>query len=391
MEPVLLNALLEIFRAWTPAFAQTRSGKRAVEQALGSLLAMGRRTLSRTLWALGRQDLDWSADYKLHSRANSKAQDLFQPVLEQGARWCDDSVLVVAMDDTRIRKTGRKILTAFYQRDPLSPKFRVNLMWGLRFLHFSLLVPLYRSGAAVPPRSLPVRFLEVPAVRKPGKKASPAEIEAHRQLVKQQNLSRRAVDLLQELRQSADSAGLSQRTILAVGDSGFCNRTLLRWRASRRRGSWVGSKIEKWLKLEINRDKTRVVDLGKAKASLDFLGYTFRWHRDRYAREQRYLHVGPSNKSLQREWDRISELTDRRQGCTPITRLIERLNRQLEGWANYFSLGYPRDAYRGINWHLGYRLANHLKHHRSQRPYQLPEGNDVLRASPAAWSGVPEH
>lgn len=27
-----------------------------------------------------------------------------------------------------------------------------------------------------------------------------------------------------------------------------------------------------------------------------------------------------------------------------------------------------------INWHLGYRLANHLKHHRSQRPYQLPEG-----------------
>ena len=151
MEPVLLNALLEIFRAWTPAFAQTRSGKRAVEQALGSLLAMGRRTLSRTLWALGRQDLDWSADYKLHSRANWKAQDLFQPVLEQGARWCDDSVLVVAMDDTRIRKTGRKILTAFYQRDPLSSKFRFNLMWGLRFLHFSLLVPLYRSGAAVPP------------------------------------------------------------------------------------------------------------------------------------------------------------------------------------------------------------------------------------------------
>ena len=26
------------------------------------------------------------------------------------------------------------------------------------------------------------------------------------------------------------------------------------------------------------------------------------------------------------------------------------------------------------NWHLGYRLANHLKHHRSQRPYQLPQG-----------------
>ena len=53
---------------------------------------------------------------------------------------------------------------------------------------------------------------------------------------------------------------------------------------------------------------------------------------------------------------------------------IDRLNRQVQGWANYFSLGYPSKAFRQINWHLGYRLANHLKYHRSQRPYQLPEG-----------------
>src|SRR5580693_6497810 len=163
----LFNALLVILRAWTPAFAQSRSGQRATDQVLGALLAMGRRTLSRSLWALGRQHQDWSADYKLHSRASWNTQELFQPVLQQAARLCDDSLLVIAMDDTRIRKTGRKILTAFYQRDPLSPKFRFNLMWGLRFLHFSLLVPLYRSNADVPPRSLPLRFLEVPAIRKP--------------------------------------------------------------------------------------------------------------------------------------------------------------------------------------------------------------------------------
>jgi RNA-directed DNA polymerase len=148
---------------------------------------------------------------------------------------------------------------------------------------------------------------------------------------------------------------------------------LARWQGLRLQG-WIEEKVEKWLGLEINRDKTRVVDLREEKASLDFLGYTFRWHRDQYGRNQRYLHVEPSKKALQRERDRISEMTDRRQGCTPIPRLIDKLNRQLEGWANYFSLGYPRDAFRDINWHLGYRLANHLKHHRSQRPYQLPEG-----------------
>ena len=138
--------------------------------------------------------------------------------------------------------------------------------------------------------------------------------------------------------------------------------------------NWIESKIENWLCLEINRDKTRVVDLRGEKASLDFLGYTFRWDRDLYGSEQRYLNVEPSKKSLQRERDAINELTDRRQGCTPLPCLIAKLNRHLKGWANYFRYGYPRRAYRKINWHVGYRLANHLKHHRSQRSYRLPEG-----------------
>ena len=228
MKPTLLSVLLGILGDWAPVFSRTRSSQRAVHQALGSLLALGRRTLSRSLWALGRQHQDWSADYKLHSRAQWQAQDLFQPILQRAACYCDDSLLVIAMDDTRIRKTGHKILTAFYQRDPQSPKFRFNLMWGLRFLHFSLLTPLYRSNPDVPPRSLPVRFLEVPALKKPGKKASAEQIQAHIQAVKQHNLSRRTTVLLEDLRRSADTAGLDARTILAVGDGSFCNRTLFR-------------------------------------------------------------------------------------------------------------------------------------------------------------------
>ena len=148
---------------------------------------------------------------------------------------------------------------------------------------------------------------------------------------------------------------------------------LARYQGVRLRG-WIEEKIENWLKLEINRDKTRVVDLREEKASLDFVGYTFRWDRDLYGSGRRYLNVEPSKKSLQREREALVELTDRRQGCTPIPRLIAKINRQLKGWANYFSYGYPRRAFRKINWHAGYRLANHLKHHRSQRAYRLPEG-----------------
>jgi len=148
---------------------------------------------------------------------------------------------------------------------------------------------------------------------------------------------------------------------------------LARYQGPRLQG-WIESKIENWLGLEMNREKTRVVNLAEAKVSLDFLGYTFRWDRDLYGSVRRYLNVEPSKKAIQRERDAINKLTDRRQSCTPLPRLIATLNRHLKGWANYFSYGYPRRAYRKINWHVGYRLANHLKHHRSQRPYRLPEG-----------------
>ncbi len=85
---MLLAALLSILQAWIPAFCQSRSGRRAVAQSLGSLLSWGRRTLSRSLWALGLQHQDWSADYKLHARARWDPNALFQPVLERAAPLC---------------------------------------------------------------------------------------------------------------------------------------------------------------------------------------------------------------------------------------------------------------------------------------------------------------
>ncbi len=182
-------------------------------QSLGSLLSWGRRTLSRSLWALGLQHQDWSADYKLHARARWDPNALFQPVLERAAPLCPGPFLVMALDDTRIPKTGRKIMSAFYQRDPLSPKFRFNLMWGLRFLHVSLLVPLYRSFPDASPRSLPLRFHEVPALKKPGKKATDEQRRAYVEAVQRHNLSQHSLTVLEGLRRSADQAALNQRLI----------------------------------------------------------------------------------------------------------------------------------------------------------------------------------
>jgi RNA-directed DNA polymerase len=141
---------------------------------------------------------------------------------------------------------------------------------------------------------------------------------------------------------------------------------------------WIEEKLEQWLTLEINRDKTRVIHLGGEKASLDFLGYTFCWYRDRYGRGSRYLHVGPSKKALQRERDKLTAMTDSHQCHKPIPKLIEGLNRHLRGWGNYFRYGYPRDAFREINWHVGQRLFRHLNR-RSQRAFRLPEATTYYK------------
>jgi hypothetical protein len=138
---MLLEAWLEIVAGWNEVFIQRRTARRAVRQALGSLVCLGRRTLSRVIWTNGGEQRSWSAEYFLHSRSEWDPQQLFAPILERTLAWCPGRLVGVAVDDTRLRKTGLCVPHAFYQRDPLSPPFHWNLMRGLRFLQASLLVP----------------------------------------------------------------------------------------------------------------------------------------------------------------------------------------------------------------------------------------------------------
>jgi len=222
---VLLPYLLKILRDWHSVFAQQRSCRRAMAQALGTLTAFGRRTLSRAIWAQGHQHDDWSAEYKLHARSSWSPADLFQPILKRALPWCQGRYVAVAIDDTRLRKTGRKIQTAAYGRDPQSPKFHVNLMLGIRFLQMSLLLPLYRQSIASP-RGIPIRFEEAPPLKKPKRKALDDEWAAYRLATKQQNLSTRSVEMISGLRSAVDALGDQKKTVLIVGDCSFCNRTL---------------------------------------------------------------------------------------------------------------------------------------------------------------------
>jgi hypothetical protein len=99
---------------------------------------------------------------------------VFQQVraeVEQGAPA--DHPLVVAMDDSLLRKTGRRIFGSGYRRDPLSPPFHVNFVRGLRVLQISAAVRQGSEGAA---RMIPIDFQHAALPAKPHKKGPPEEV-----------------------------------------------------------------------------------------------------------------------------------------------------------------------------------------------------------------------
>jgi len=97
---------------------------------------------------------------------------------------------------------------------------------------------------------------------------------------------------------------------------------LARYQGTRVSG-WIESKLQDWMGLEINRDKTRVVDLGQTGEKLDFLGYTFRYDRDLKGRRQSYLNVTISKKALKRERQKLREMINKERCFVPLPEMIE--------------------------------------------------------------------
>jgi group II intron reverse transcriptase/maturase len=111
------------------------------------------------------------------------------------------------------------------------------------------------------------------------------------------------------------------------------------------------------LKLTVNESKTRVCRLPEEK--FDFLGYTFgRCYSPKTGRA--YWGTTPSKKRVQRICKAISEMTRRSQTQQDAATLVGALNRNINGWANYFCLGPVSQAYRAVEEHTRRRLRQWL-------------------------------
>ena len=144
---------------------------------------------------------------------------------------------------------------------------------------------------------------------------------------------------------------------------------------------FIQDKLENWMSLKLNLEKTRTITLSPCSGSFDFLGYTFRLYESRFYKGYVCQHLAPSAKALKRGFARIRELTGSERRHQPIDHTIGQINTFLCGWGRYFSLGSPSKAYQKINFYTGERVLNNLRR-RSQRGFNIPRGmntNEYLK------------
>lgn len=222
----MIASFNRLFDKTKPAFAQERTFERARTLAMSSLVGLGRRTVSGMLCASAQQFADWSAAYRLFERQRFDTDALFAPVRREVVeRLSPEEPLVVMMDDTLMRKRGRKVHGAGWKRDPLGPAFCKNFVWGQRFLQVSAALP--DSSSAGLARGIPIDMIHTPSPAKPGKRASEEERKEYREQQQVMKVSSVGAARLTELREQLDRDDVGRRLIVSV-DGGFTNRTVFR-------------------------------------------------------------------------------------------------------------------------------------------------------------------
>lgn len=189
------------------------------------MLCLGRHTVTGVLGTSGRLFCDWTADYRMYSSRRVEPHKLFVPVRRAITDLLDPAdPLVVALDDTRLRKSGMKTHGVKYTRDPLGPPFHVNFIKAQRFLQLSM-ASTSGNGMA---RMIPIDIVHAPAPAKLRPDADEQTRATFRQSQREMALPKIGADRLRFLRSAMDEDGQYDRPLWAVVDGGYTNRTFFK-------------------------------------------------------------------------------------------------------------------------------------------------------------------
>ncbi len=117
------------------------------------------------------------------------------------------------------------------------------------------------------------------------------------------------------------------------------------------------------LRVEINEDKSRMVDLAKGE-SFTFLGFEYRRIRSRN-RVWR-PNYAPKLKKRTALFAKLREVF-RRNVSQPVGRVIEEINPILRGWVNYFRVGHSNRCFAMVRQWVEKKVRRHLMRARGRQ------------------------
>lgn len=126
--------------------------------------------------------------------------------------------------------------------------------------------------------------------------------------------------------------------------------------------------MSKW-ELELNEEKTRVVDMRVDGAKFEFLGYVFKRYKGRILQLVR-------SKSIAKLRERLRPMTTRCNGGS-LKRTIDKVNETYRGWCHYFRKALPNTFTDQEQW-IRQRLRAML-HKRTRHYGRVPTGPDFVR------------
>jgi DDE superfamily endonuclease len=177
--------------------------------------------------ACGRQFVDWTSVYQLFSKQRVDVEKLFDVSIETTIEELSpDQMIIGHMDDTILKKTGKKIPGTAWRRDPLGPPFQVNFIWGQRFLQLCLALPDTKGSCQS--RSIPINLHHCPTIKKPVKTATSEQLITYKEQQKQAKLSTQGCLQIKSLRDKLDLQGHDKRTLCMGVDGSYTNGTVLK-------------------------------------------------------------------------------------------------------------------------------------------------------------------
>jgi RNA-directed DNA polymerase len=119
------------------------------------------------------------------------------------------------------------------------------------------------------------------------------------------------------------------------------------------------------LEVEINEDKSRVVELAEGEA-FGFLGFDFRRVRSRKGRW--WVMTTPMMKNRKALLQKLKEIFRRFQS-QPVDRAIGLINPILRGWVNYFAIGHSSRCFWYVRYWVEKKIRRHLMRARLRRGF----------------------